>query len=161
MLINFCACFSWKTHLTRGPFSAFPDTHILYSFQKYCLSTTMASLAIQIQCVHISLYTLCRTLQVADAEIECSCCTLCCSDENTTCNDSEWLANHGGIWETGYTRVKYDFDEGMVSPLVDYDASPWIEKEVNVLSSSTQKLVRQVKTDERIVLPLYIICKQV
>ena len=59
-----------------------------------------------------------------DAEIECSCCTLCCSDENTTCNDREWLGNHGGIWETGYIRVKYDFDEGMVSPLVDYDALP-------------------------------------
>lgn len=45
------------------------------------------------------------------------------TDENTTCNDSEWIANHGGIWETGYTRVKYDFDEGMVSPLVNLSLS--------------------------------------
>ena len=66
----------------------------------------------------------CTSSSASDAEIECSCCTLCCSDENTTCNDAEWFGNHGGIWETGYIRVKYDFDEGMVSPLVDYDALP-------------------------------------
>ena len=59
---------------------------------------------------------------IFDAEIQCSCCTLCCSDENVTCNDSEWLANHGGIWETGYNRLKWDFDDnGMISPLVNYN----------------------------------------
>jgi len=55
------------------------------------------------------------------AEVECECCTLCCADENVTCNDSEWLGNHGGIWETGYARIKWDFDDGFVSPLVNYN----------------------------------------
>lgn len=56
-----------------------------------------------------------------DAEIECECCTLCCADSNSTCNDGEWLANHGGMWETGYSRFMWDFDNGMISPLVDYN----------------------------------------
>jgi Leucine-rich repeat (LRR) protein len=30
-------------------------------------------------------------------EIDCSCCTLCCTDVNVTCNDADWLANHEGI----------------------------------------------------------------
>ena len=30
-------------------------------------------------------------------EIDCSCCTLCCTDANVTCNDADWLANHEGI----------------------------------------------------------------
>ncbi|KAL9189830.1 hypothetical protein ACHAXT_009505 [Thalassiosira profunda] len=55
-------------------------------------------------------------------ELNCTCCTLCCSDENATCNDSEWLGNHLGIWEYGYKRRIWDFDEnGALTPLVNYN----------------------------------------
>jgi len=57
----------------------------------------------------------------SSVEIQCDCCTLCCFDENVTCNDSEWLGNHGGIWETGYNRVTWDFDDGFISPLLNYN----------------------------------------
>ena len=56
-----------------------------------------------------------------DIELECECCTQCCWDEDTTCNDSEWLGNHKGIWEYGYSRVSWDFEDGDVSPLLPYN----------------------------------------
>jgi hypothetical protein len=46
---------------------------------------------------------------------------LCCFDSNTTCNDDEWLGHHEGIWEFGYERVRWDFEKGAVSPLIDYN----------------------------------------
>lgn len=52
-----------------------------------------------------------------DEEIQCECCTLCCHDENVTCNDEEWLGNHDSIWESGYNRWKWEFESGLVSPL--------------------------------------------
>jgi Leucine-rich repeat (LRR) protein len=55
------------------------------------------------------------------AELECECCTLCCYDENVTCNDSDWLGNHEAIWEYGYDRVVWNFEEGGISPLVNYN----------------------------------------
>lgn len=57
------------------------------------------------------------------AEIECECCTLCCTDENTTCNDYEWLSSHDGMWQFGYERAFWNFDEnGIVSEQTDsYD----------------------------------------
>lgn len=55
-----------------------------------------------------------------EAEIDCECCTLCCRDENTTCNDQEWLGNHEGIWENSYSRWQWDFGAaGTVSPMID------------------------------------------
>jgi hypothetical protein len=51
------------------------------------------------------------------AEIQCECCTLCCHDENVTCNDAEWLGNHESMWESGYTRWKWEFESGSVSPI--------------------------------------------
>ncbi|KAL7536265.1 hypothetical protein ACHAXR_007034 [Thalassiosira sp. AJA248-18] len=56
-----------------------------------------------------------------DVALDCACCTSCCFDENTTCNDSEWLGNHEGLWEYGYDRLVWDFDEGGVSPHIDYN----------------------------------------
>jgi hypothetical protein len=52
-----------------------------------------------------------------DAEIQCECCTLCCNDENVTCNDEEWMGNHESMWENGYTRWKWEFESGTVSPI--------------------------------------------
>jgi len=62
-----------------------------------------------------------RNVGGIDKEIECSCCTLCCLDENVTCNDSEWLGNHEGMWETGYNRLRWEFEDGMISPYVNYN----------------------------------------
>mmetsp|Transcript_31440 Transcript_31440/g.63396 ORF Transcript_31440/g.63396 Transcript_31440/m.63396 type:complete len:750 (+) Transcript_31440:117-2366(+) len=63
------------------------------------------------------------------AEIECECCTLCCLDEDITCNDDEWIAHHEGHWQSGYERVYWDFEEnGIVSEVTDaYDtlAQAW------------------------------------
>jgi len=62
-------------------------------------------------------------------EIECECCTLCCADKDTTCNDDEWIAHHEGSWKSGYERVYWDFEEnGIVSEMTDaYDtlAQAW------------------------------------
>lgn len=57
------------------------------------------------------------------AEIECECCTLCCMDKDTTCNDDEWIAHHEGAWQFGYERVYWDFEEnGIISEMTDaYD----------------------------------------
>ena len=59
----------------------------------------------------------CASDNTGEAEITCDCCTLCCNDENVTCNDSEWLGNHESMWENGYTRWTWEFESGSVSPL--------------------------------------------
>jgi hypothetical protein len=45
-------------------------------------------------------------------EITCSCCTLCCEDQNKTCNAYEWAGNVDPIWEYGYERGRYAFEQG-------------------------------------------------
>eukprot|EP00581_Thalassiosira_minuscula_P020017 CAMPEP_0183714332 /NCGR_PEP_ID=MMETSP0737-20130205/8879_1 /TAXON_ID=385413 /ORGANISM="Thalassiosira miniscula, Strain CCMP1093" /LENGTH=721 /DNA_ID=CAMNT_0025943239 /DNA_START=156 /DNA_END=2321 /DNA_ORIENTATION=- len=56
------------------------------------------------------------------AEVNCTCCTQCCADVNSTCNDDEWLGNHQGTWELGYNRIYWDFDDnGYVSPFINYN----------------------------------------
>lgn len=66
---------------------------------------------------------------VSGAEMECECCTLCCMDEDTTCNDAEWIAHHEGTWQSGYERFYWDFEEnGIISEVSDaYDtlAQAW------------------------------------
>jgi hypothetical protein len=56
------------------------------------------------------------------SEIDCGCCTLCCSDDDAACNDADWLANHEGIWETYYNRVFWHFGNVSISPYLDYDS---------------------------------------
>jgi len=47
-------------------------------------------------------------------EIECPCCTECC-ENGSLCNDgSDFLANHDLIWEHGYDRLKYVFNDETV-----------------------------------------------
>ena len=53
-------------------------------------------------------------------EIQCDCCSLCCHDENVTCNDAEWLGNQESMWENGYNRWQWKFESGSVGPLTDY-----------------------------------------
>lgn len=46
-------------------------------------------------------------------EMECSCCSACCKDDNQTqaCDDNVWLANVDPIWETKYETTFYQFQE--------------------------------------------------
>jgi Leucine-rich repeat (LRR) protein len=43
------------------------------------------------------------------AEIECRCCSTCCMDEDTTCNNKAWTNSYDPIWEYGYVRPAYRF----------------------------------------------------
>ncbi|CAJ1930983.1 unnamed protein product [Cylindrotheca closterium] len=48
------------------------------------------------------------------AEIECSCCSTCCHEQNATCNMYDWNVNLDPIWEYGYTRYVYTFSQNLV-----------------------------------------------
>jgi Leucine-rich repeat (LRR) protein len=51
---------------------------------------------------------------IADVEVTCSCCTVCCEDSETdseVCNAHSWYAEVDPIWETRYTRTAYLFRE--------------------------------------------------
>jgi len=63
------------------------------------------------------------SLGALGAEIACPCCTLCCLDEDASCNDAEWLGNHVAIKELGYDkRMFWDFeDAGVISPYINYN----------------------------------------
>merc|ERR1712107_658392 len=47
-------------------------------------------------------------------EIECTCCHLCCNDNNSTCNNYDWRVNLDGIWEYDYQRVVYSFTQSLL-----------------------------------------------
>lgn len=50
-------------------------------------------------------------------EVECDCCTECC-ENGSVCNDgSDFLANHDLIWEHGYDRRKFVFNDDIVYSL--------------------------------------------
>ena len=42
-------------------------------------------------------------------EIECRCCSTCCTDDDPTCNDFQWTANFDPVWEYGFLRPSYVF----------------------------------------------------
>lgn len=42
-------------------------------------------------------------------ELECRCCTLCCSDENLDCNNKSWTIDNNSKGMKGYIRADYDF----------------------------------------------------
>mmetsp|Transcript_21439 Transcript_21439/g.43550 ORF Transcript_21439/g.43550 Transcript_21439/m.43550 type:complete len:752 (-) Transcript_21439:216-2471(-) len=46
-----------------------------------------------------------------DAEVECSCCNICCNDNNATCNNFDWTVNLDGIWEYDFQRLVYTFSQ--------------------------------------------------
>lgn len=46
------------------------------------------------------------------SEVKCSCCDLCCSDDDTTCNAGDWDGNIDPIWEYGFRRGRYSYDMG-------------------------------------------------
>lgn len=43
-------------------------------------------------------------------EIECRCCTQCCTDQDSTCNDKQWTSTLDPEYEYGYIRSKYSFN---------------------------------------------------
>lgn len=47
--------------------------------------------------------------QHEEPEVHCSCCTLCCSDDNPGCNNRVWTANYDPKAMYGYIRQSYDF----------------------------------------------------
>ena len=50
-----------------------------------------------------------------DSKLECSCCSLCCSEANVdSCNDDLWMGNLLGLWEFGYQRLMWRFDNDVV-----------------------------------------------
>lgn len=45
-------------------------------------------------------------------EMECSCCNLCCSDDDLTCNTGDWNGNLEWEKELRQGRVSYTYDMG-------------------------------------------------
>jgi len=45
-----------------------------------------------------------------DAEISCSCCFKCCTDENP-CNDNDFIPSNDPMWQFGYQRIFYTFGD--------------------------------------------------
>ena len=43
-------------------------------------------------------------------EIECRCCSTCCTDEDTSCNNQSWTNNFDPVWEYGFLRKNYRFN---------------------------------------------------
>jgi Leucine-rich repeat (LRR) protein len=51
-------------------------------------------------------------------ELECRCCTLCCSDDDPQCNDKAWTSNYDPKYQYGYIRQDYTYS-------VDQAAEGW------------------------------------
>eukprot|EP00542_Grammatophora_oceanica_P014906 CAMPEP_0194033670 /NCGR_PEP_ID=MMETSP0009_2-20130614/6263_1 /TAXON_ID=210454 /ORGANISM="Grammatophora oceanica, Strain CCMP 410" /LENGTH=723 /DNA_ID=CAMNT_0038674387 /DNA_START=157 /DNA_END=2328 /DNA_ORIENTATION=+ len=49
-----------------------------------------------------------------DPEVKCSCCHLCCRDDDPNCNDNIMYANLDLQWEQNYTRMSYAFSPGII-----------------------------------------------
>eukprot|EP00537_Pseudo-nitzschia_pungens_P019540 CAMPEP_0172412928 /NCGR_PEP_ID=MMETSP1061-20121228/78158_1 /TAXON_ID=37318 /ORGANISM="Pseudo-nitzschia pungens, Strain cf. pungens" /LENGTH=794 /DNA_ID=CAMNT_0013149179 /DNA_START=188 /DNA_END=2572 /DNA_ORIENTATION=- len=52
----------------------------------------------------------------SDPEVTCSCCSLCCNDNNSTCNNLDWRINLDGIWEYDFQRFVYTFTQELMPP---------------------------------------------
>lgn len=46
------------------------------------------------------------------SEVDCSCCDLCCDDDDKICNAGEWDGSIDPIWEFGFRRERYSYDMG-------------------------------------------------
>lgn len=42
-------------------------------------------------------------------EVECRCCSLCCNDENSRCNNKDWSSNYDLKTKYGFIRPAYEF----------------------------------------------------
>ena len=52
----------------------------------------------------------------SNPEVPCSCCTLCCDDEDDECDSNEevGIANLDPIWENSFERKFYEFGVDMI-----------------------------------------------
>ena len=50
-------------------------------------------------------------------ELNCPCCTICCSDSDPTCNSLDWKSNLDPVWESNYERVQYFFGQEQLDSL--------------------------------------------
>jgi len=64
-----------------------------------CLNTNINTTAFSSDCF------------TSSPEISCSCCSICCDDSNTECNNFDWRVNLDGIWEYDFQRVVYSFSQ--------------------------------------------------
>ena len=58
------------------------------------------------------------TYLVTDCNVVCSCCTLCCKEDDTTCNAGDWDGSIDSVWEYGFRRARYSYNMGAV--VVDF-----------------------------------------
>jgi Leucine-rich repeat (LRR) protein len=66
-------------------------------------------------CVHPTDYPDKFNNQIADVEVSCPCCTVCCEDVATeleVCNTREWYGEQNPISDYRYTRTAYLFNDG-------------------------------------------------
>jgi Leucine-rich repeat (LRR) protein len=42
-------------------------------------------------------------------EVECRCCTMCCSDDDPECNNKAWTSNYDPKYQYGYIRQEYGY----------------------------------------------------
>jgi len=55
----------------------------------------------------------------SDGEVMCRCCTACClddEDKDAACGELGMDVTFNGMWEYGYSRVSWEFDDGPVAP---------------------------------------------
>ncbi|VEU39800.1 unnamed protein product [Pseudo-nitzschia multistriata] len=71
-----------------------------------------------------------------ESEVNCSCCTVCCNDNNATCNNFDWRVNLDGIWEYDYQRLVYSFSQELLpsSAKMNY-TNEKLEADSNIASS--------------------------
>ena len=50
-----------------------------------------------------------------ELEIDCACCTLCCTDTEPSCNNLDWNINLDGIYEYDFQRVAYKFSQNILA----------------------------------------------
>ena len=43
-------------------------------------------------------------------EVECRCCTQCCSDDDSSCNNKKWTSNYDPSYKYGFERQSYKFN---------------------------------------------------
>jgi hypothetical protein len=48
----------------------------------------------------------------ASEKLECSCCNTCCEEGDSTCNAFDWEGNLDPIWEYGFKRGRYSYEQG-------------------------------------------------
>ena len=69
---------------------------------------------------HCSNSSSAMTRSIETIQVMCRCCTACClgdEGEDAACGDLGWDVAPDGMWEHGYSRVSWEFDDSAVAPL--------------------------------------------